>query len=237
MTEYRSPEYRSRGQARSRGDEPGPRAVGRRRAREGIAGAVVAVGITGGIGAGKSTALAMFRQLGALTISADEVVHMLYARPEYRAQVAARFGPDVLDGQGGVDRSVLAKRVGGDAGALRWLEHLVHPGVAEEIERSIREAPRGSVVVCEVPLLFESGAERLFDLIVTVEAGRQNRRGRSTHRFGTALFSRLEELQFSSEERMAGSDLAYRNDGDVEQLREFVRGAYGQALELLREKR
>ncbi len=120
---------------------------------------------------------------------------------------------------------------------LRWLEKLTHPRVAEEIERRISEAPPGAVVVCEVPLLFESGSEGLFDLIVTVEAGRENRRQRSIHRFDLAMFSELEELQASSEQRVAGSDLAFFNDGDVEQLRAFVREAYGRALGLLAEGR
>jgi dephospho-CoA kinase len=201
------------------------------------AGAVVAVGLTGGIGAGKSTALSLFEDLGALTVSADEVVHGLYARPEVSAQLAARFGAAVLDGDGRVDRTRLAESVRGQRRELRWLEQLTHPLVAEEIARRVREAPPGAVVVCEVPLLFESGYERLFDLVVTVEAGAQNRRRRSIHRFDLDLFSELEKLQASSEERVAGSDLTFFNDGDLEQLRGFVRQAYARAQEFLEEGR
>ena len=84
---------------------------------------------------------------------------------------------------------------------MRWLEKLTHPLVAEEIERRIGDAPAGTVVVCEVPLLFESGFERLFDLVVTVEAGGETRRRRSTHGFdvehvlGAGGFAGLQRTQ------------------------------------------
>ncbi len=146
-------------------------------------GGVVAIGLTGGIGAGKSTALAVFRELGALTISADELVHELYARPSVSAKIGARFGSGVLDAKGEVDRGRLAASVRGRRTDLGWLEDYIHPLVADEIERRIGDAPAGTVVVCEVPLLFESDLGRLFDLVVTVEADRETRRHRSTHDF------------------------------------------------------
>lgn len=216
--------------------QTGGESARRPRTREGGARAV-AVGLTGGIGAGKSTALSLFRELGALTVSADEVVHHLYVQPEVRAQLAARFGSAVLDAHGAVDRRRLAEAVRGRRRELRWLEKLTHPRVAEEIERRIREAPPGVVIVCEVPLLFESRCEVWFDLIVTVEAGRESRRQRSSHRFDSAMFAEFEELQASSEQRVTGSDLAFFNDGDVGQLGTFVQEAYGRALGLLREGR
>ena len=198
---------------------------------------VVALGLTGGMGAGKSTALAIFRELGAVTISADELVHELYARPSVSAEIGARFGRRVLDEEGKVNRSLLAASVRGRDRELRWLEELVHPLVAGEIERYIKDAPAESVLVCEVPLLFESGLDRLFDLVVTIEADRDARRRRSIHDFDIDMFSELEALQASSEERVAGSDLSFYNDGDVEHLRRFVRRAFAQALRLLEEPR
>ena len=204
-----------------------------RREREG-ARAVVVIGLTGGIGAGKTTALIMFQELGARTLSADQVVHDLYQQPEVADAVSAHFGEAVLDGEGGVDRSRLASAVRGHPLELRWLEELTHPRVVEEIERRIARVPAGSVVVCEVPLLFESGYEELFDLIVTVEADAEIRRQRSTHRFGLDQFAELEELQSSPEERRRGSDLVYVNNGDFAGLREFVAHAHHSALQLLR---
>lgn len=193
----------------------------------------VAVGLTGGIGAGKSTALAMFRELGALTTSADAIVHDLYTRPGFIARLHEHFGPDVLNPDGTVDRRRLAALVRGKREKLRWLEELTHPLVAEEIERFVADAPAGSVVVCEVPLLVESGYEPLFDLIVTVEAARGHRLRRSASRFHPQSFDEFERLQATTDQRVAVSDLVFRNDGDVDAMRDFVRTAYERALALL----
>jgi dephospho-CoA kinase len=222
----------------SRGRSPLPPEPARRAwSREGGNAGVVTVGLTGGIGAGKSTALAIFGELGAITMSADQLVHELYARPFVATEVEARFGSSVLDPHGRVDTRLLAEAVRGRRRDLRWLEKLTHPLVAEEIERRIGDAPAGTVVVCEVPLLFESGFERLFDLVVTIEAGGETRRRRSTHGFDVDMFSELEALQASSERRVAGSDLSFFNDGDREELWHFVQEAYGRALGMLEERR
>ncbi len=194
---------------------------------------VVAVGLTGGIGAGKSSALTLFHELGAVTTSADEIVHDLYARQAYVTRLVERFGVAVLDQRGRVDRRELARLVKGRREELRWLESLTHPLVEAEIEKVIVEARVGSIVVCEVPLLFESHFEALFDLLVTVEAERENRVIRSSHRFDPAVFEEFEGLQASTEERIAGSHLVYYNDGSLQHLREFVRDAYTHALALL----
>jgi dephospho-CoA kinase len=198
---------------------------------------VVAMGLTGGIGAGKSTALAFFAELGALTVSSDQEVHRLYARRGLSARIAAHFGNGVLNEGGTVDRARLAEAVRGRREELAWLEMLTHPLVAKAIQRRVERAPAGTVVVCEVPLLFEAGYEDLFDLVVTIEAGPENRRRRSVHSFGLEQFSELETLQASSKRRVAGSDLAFYNDGDLKDLGEFVRGAYELASGLLKEDR
>jgi dephospho-CoA kinase len=194
---------------------------------------VVAVGLTGGIAAGKSTTLRLFGDLGARTLSGDELVHGLYEQPAVSSRVAAHFGPEVLDQRGTVDRAQLARLVRGRPGELRWLEELTHPLVADEIGRQVAAAPGGSVVVCEVPLLFEADCKSLFDMIVTVEASAANRRRRSSHGFGLEQFEELESLQASTERRVAGSDLSFFNDGSPDELRAFVRKAYDRALQLL----
>ena len=194
---------------------------------------VVAVGLTGGIGAGKSTALALFADLGAMTLSADSLVHDFYRRPVAAEQVAGHFGPAVLGESGAVERTRLAQAVRGRPEELHWLESLVHPWVAGEIERTIETAPEGAVLVCEVPLLFESCSERLFDLVVTVEAGAEVRRLRSVHGFGIDQFEELEGLQVSQQRRVEGSDLIFYNDGGFDALARFVREAYDWARGLL----
>jgi len=190
---------------------------------------VVAVGLTGGIGAGKTTALRFFAESGALALSADEVVHQLYARVDVKQALLGYFGPEIFDPQGEVDRGRLVEAVRGRRDRLAWLEALTHPLVGEEISRFIREAPAGSVVVCEVPLLFEARMEHDFDLIITIEAGEKDRRRRSVHDFGIEMFGEFEGLQASGERRVAGSDLAFANDGEVDHLRAFVCQAYERA--------
>jgi dephospho-CoA kinase len=190
---------------------------------------VVAVGLTGGIGAGKTTALRFFAEAGACTLSADDVVHQLYSSEDVRRALAGYFGPEVVNADGQVDRRRLAAAVRGRRDRLSWLEGLTHPLVRETMARFIRGAPAGAVVVCEVPLLFEAGMECDFDLVVTVEAGAEQRRQRSTHGFDEDLFGELEALQASTERRVCGSDLAFFNDGDVTHLRAFVRHAYEHA--------
>jgi dephospho-CoA kinase len=208
--------------------------MGRER-RESQAGrTVVAVGLTGSIGAGKSTVLALFSECGALVFSADQLVHELYECPVVTSQVAEHFGAWVLDGAGSVDRARLAEAVRGRPAELHWLEGLTHPMVATEIAHRVEAAPQSSVVVCEVPLLVESGFESLFDLIVTVEAGSEVRRLRSTHHFGLEQFAELEALQASREQRVRGSDLVVANDGDLDQLGESVREAFAVARGMLR---
>jgi dephospho-CoA kinase len=211
--------------------------VGRERRESQGTREVVAVGLTGGIGAGKSTALRLFAECGALVSSADELVHRLYEQPQLAAAVGDHFGPRVLKRDGTVDRSRLAKAVRGRPDELRWLEGLTHPRVAEEIERITSSAPAGNVVVCEVPLLFESGCERLFDLIVTVEAAGELRRRRSIHGFGLKQFEELEALQASSERRVEGSDLVFVNEGGLRELREFVGRAHEAARQMLQQGR
>ena len=194
---------------------------------------VVAVGLTGGIGAGKSTALGLFGKEGAVTVSADQIVHDLYGTSGVAERLAEHFGREVLNEQGTVDRTALARKLRGRRGELTWLERTIHPLVTKEIERRIQEAPDGSVVVCEVPLLFEAGYQTLFDLVVTIEAGGDARRSRSIHSFDLEQFSELERLQASTDERVRGSHIIFFNDGEMEALEAFVRDAHRQACLLV----
>ena len=199
---------------------------------QGAASRAVAVGLTGGLGAGKTTALFMFRELGAVTLSADAIVHSLYLAPEIRAALVERFSRAILDDNGEVDRRRLRQAVKGDRPALQWLERLTHPRVGAAIERAIREAPSGAVVVCEVPLLFEAGLRDRFQLVVTVEASPGVRLARSADRFDEQGFSEFDSFQAGTERRVQGSDMVFYNDGGLENMRAFVREAYARALAL-----
>ncbi len=190
---------------------------------------VVAVGLTGSVGAGKSTALRMFADLGAAVFSADEAVHRLYLRSDVRASLRARFGPAVLADDGSVDRSALAEIVLADEGARSWLEDFIHPQVADEMRRFLSACPSATVVVFEIPLLFDSGMERMFDLTVTIEAGREVRARRTTEPQRRRVFEGFDLKQLPRERRTSVADEAYVNDGDLEQLRRFVDSVYRRA--------
>lgn len=194
---------------------------------------VVAVGLTGSIGAGKSTALSMFSDLGLEAISADEIVHELYQRPGFISVVVDHFGQGILSSDGSIERVCLAEAVRGKTAELRWLEQATHPLVSEEITRRIQAAATGSLIVCEVPLLFETGFERLFDLVVTIEAAPEVRRHRSIHKFGLQQFGEFENLQASRERRVTGSDMVFVNDGTLDEMRDFVSTVRDRARQML----
>ena len=143
----------------------------------------VAVAITGGIGAGKSEALAAFARHGAATVSSDEIVHELLRRPEVREAVVERLGNGVVGPDGELDRGAIATVVFNDPEALAWLEALLHPLVSAEYLvwreqlAGLPDPPR--VCVTEVPLLYEAGAEGRFDKVVVITAPTKLRRARS----------------------------------------------------------
>ena len=176
------------------------------------------VAITGGIGAGKSEALAAFARHGAAVASADDIVHRLYRRPDVRDALVARWGSRVLDRQGELDRAAVGRIVFSDREELAWLEALVHPLVVEEQARWREElGDRARLAVIEVPLLYETGAEERFDAVVAITAPAALRRERAR----VGLEGREDRL-LPDDEKTSRADFAYVNDGGLESLDAFV---------------
>jgi len=182
--------------------------------------AVPFVGLTGGIGAGKTEALAALERLGAATLSSDAVVHELLAGEEARDELVRRLGPDVAP-DGRVDRDAVAALVFERPDQREWLESYLWPRVGErmaawraELER--RDPPPRAAVV-EVPLLFESGMEPVFDHTIAVVADEDVRADRAGARGHAGLASR-ESRQLGQEEKAERAEFAVRNDGSVEEL-------------------
>ena len=182
----------------------------------------VAVAITGGIGAGKSEALAAFRRHGAATVSSDEIVHELLRTPEVKQAVVARLGQGIVAPDGQLDRAAIATIVFNDPEALTWLEALLHPLVSAEYLRwreqlgALEHAP--AVCVTEVPLLYESGGEVRFDKVVVITAAEDVRRSRSE----VATADR-EQWLLPDGEKAARADYVFANDGSLDELDAFVR--------------
>jgi dephospho-CoA kinase len=183
--------------------------------------AVPFVGLTGGMGAGKSTALAELERLGAAVLSTDAVVHELYAGQSLRDAVVERWGEDVIAPDGTVDRSAVAERVFADAEDRAWLEGVLWPLVGERVDewltkiRARTPPPRAAVV--EVPLLFEAGMEGMYDATVAVIADEQARRERAASR-GHALEDARAARQLPQEEKARRATFVVRNDGSEREL-------------------
>jgi dephospho-CoA kinase len=154
-------------------------------------------------------------------LSSDQVVHDLYLRADVRDTVAERFGVQVLDPDGAIDRRAVAEIVFADPAALRELELLLHPLVAEEAERFRREAEAAgaAIAVQEVPLLFEREADDRYDRTVLITAPDELRRARDPERF-----DRRRVHQLADEEKRALADEVFVNDGDVAALDLWVAG-------------
>ena len=175
------------------------------------------VGLTGGLGAGKSTALAALSELGAATLSTDAVVHELLGSAEVREAVAERFGPSVVV-DGVVDRSAVAAQAFGNEGDREWLEELLWPRVGERVAE-FRDSVGGvPAAVVEVPLLFESGMEAAFDHTIAVVADEGLRAERAGARGHEAVIERAGR-QLTQEQKSQRADFTVRNDGTTGELK------------------
>lgn len=188
------------------------------------------IGLTGGIGAGKSEALAAFERAGAAILSTDQVAHDLLDTPEVRDLLVGRWGADVAPG-GTVDRDRVAEIVFDDPDELRWLESQTHPRVGRAVaEWRSRLGPEVPVAVVEVPLLFEAAMEGAFDATVAVVAHDDVRERRLAERGHGGLEGR-ESRQLEQEEKARRADHVIRNDGSLEQLDRLVAEALGELTE------
>jgi len=190
----------------------------------------VTIAVTGPLASGKSTFVEILGDLGAETVSADEVVHDLLAEDEETIDaITRRFGEGVR-GERGIDRKALGREVFGDTEALRDLEQMLHPRVREETERRAAESG-ADVFVAEIPLLFEGGRGDQFDYTVAVTTPNERRRGWAEERGMREEQRRaIEGRQLSSEEKARHADIVVENDGDLDKLREQAKALVDRAL-------
>jgi len=186
---------------------------------------VLRVGLTGGVGAGKTTVAVHLAELGAVVVDADRVAREV-VRPgsEGLAAVTDAFGRSVLAADGSLDRKVLAAVVFADEAARLRLNRIVHPLVRARTEELLARAPEDAIVVNEVPLLVENGLGDRYHLVIVVEAPEDERVGRLVGGRGMAAedVRRRIRAQADPSGRRAAADVALDNTGDVGALRERV---------------
>jgi dephospho-CoA kinase len=192
------------------------------------------LGLSGGIGSGKSTVTRILAELGAITIDADAIVHELQAPGQpMLAEIAAAFGPQVIAADGSLDREAVAAIVFRDEQARTRLGHLVHPPVIAEMMRRAKAAVEENVplVVLDIPLLFEgrrsgrgSGALMNFDATVCVWVSRDVQLERTQARDGSDLgeAERRVAAQMPIDEKRDLADYVIDNSGSLEETRAQV---------------
>lgn len=175
------------------------------------------VGLTGGIGAGKSEALAAFERRGVPVLSTDEVAHDILDDDQVRTALVERWGEEIAPG-GAVDRDRVGEIVFADLDELAWLESVTHPRVgAKVLEWRQSLGPEMDIAVVEVPLLFEAGMDEAFDATLAVVVGDEIRDARLRKR-GQAGLAGREDRQLDQAEKERRADHVVRNDGSLEEL-------------------
>ncbi len=200
------------------------------------------LGLTGGIGSGKSTVARMFAELGAVILDADEFVrHLLEPGQEGALAVRDAFGPEVMAADGSVDRKLLAAKVFGDEAARQRLEAILHPLVVKarraRVEKIMGERGPGAVVISEAALIFEAGTASEFDGVILVTAPVPIRTARlASAGWDGGDIGRRMAAQWPDEKKAGLADWVVDNGGSEDQTRAQVEALWSrfQAMALAR---
>lgn len=198
----------------------------------GTIGTMLLVGLTGGIGSGKSTVARYFAQCGAVIVDVDQAARAVVqsGEPAFLA-VVERFGGQIVGPDGELDRPALAAIVFADSEARRDLERITHPAMGAEMMRQIGEAPENAVVVVDAPLLVESKQQGMYAVVVVVEAPREVRLDRLVERGLTRedAAARM-AAQATDEERRAVADFVVDNSSDLHALEAALDVVWGEIV-------
>lgn len=192
------------------------------------------IGITGGIATGKSTVLAIFAELGAVTVSADDIARKVLARntPAYE-EVVERFGEGVLTPDHDIDRAALASIIFANPDARQILNDITHPHIIAEIRREIEQfrkyPPSPDAILCvEIPLLIECGLEKIVDEVLLVAAEHGTQVSRLTSRSGISSEEALRRIdaQMPLDRKIERADRVIWNNGSRDSLRSSVQAVW-----------
>ena len=191
------------------------------------------VGLTGGIGSGKTAVSEIFRELGADIIDADEISRNLLKKGAPLVKdIVDHFGTESLDAQGNLDRPALRQRIFNDPSAKGWLESLLHPAIRKEIQERIHNST-GCYILLVVPLLLESGDYDFVDRILVVDIPESLQVERIMQRDGTEaeLVRRIIESQATRQQRLEQADDVLDNSGSLDEARTKVRQLHEQYMQ------
>lgn len=192
------------------------------------------IGLTGGIGSGKSAVSRCFEELGITVVDAD-VAARVVVEPGQPAliQIAEHFGPGVIDANGALDRAALRRIVFEDPGQRRWLESLTHPLIGEEIRRGLREA-KSPYAILASPLLLEAKQDALAHRILVVDVSEETQVARTMRRDSNSgeQVRAIIAAQISRAERLARADDVIENNGSLEDLEPKVLALHRRYLEI-----
>lgn len=177
------------------------------------------MGLTGGIGSGKSAVAELLAAKGAMIVDSDVLAReVVEPGTPGLAAIVDRFGDQVLSGEGGLNRKALGAVVFADAAARRDLEAIVHPAVRQRAAELTNQAPGGSVVVQVIPLLVETGQQDRFDHVIVIDLSPETQRQRIAERDGPEQAEARMAAQASREDRLAIADTVINNDGSPVEL-------------------
>lgn len=177
------------------------------------------IGLTGGIGSGKTAAATVFEQHGIRVVDADIVAHNISAKPEIIAQVKAHFGQSYLTADQQLDRPRLRKRVFNDPQAKAWLEALLHPRIRSQMMQELQSA-KSAYVVLSAPLLLENKLDKLVNRVLVIDVPEELQLERASARDNTdaAIIRNIMSAQLSRTERLSKANDVVDNQGDLAAL-------------------
>lgn len=194
---------------------------------------MIRIGLTGGIGSGKSTVATMLAERGAVIIDADQISRELVEPGgEALAALVTEFGPRILQENGSLSRGELAALAFSEPQATARLNAIMHPLIREESARRLREAPQAPAVVYDMPLLVETGQQDLVDLVVVADVPEEVQLDRAVRLRGLDPVDvrRRMEVQASREVRLAAADVVIDNSGDLAQTQAQVSRLWGEIV-------
>lgn len=186
------------------------------------------IGLTGGIASGKSTVSNILKSFGIKTADADVTAKEISEREDVIQEMTEIFGKEILGEDGKLDRAKLKEMVFSDKNKLSALNKLIHPKVKEEFKKIKENAAKNDIIIFDIPLLFESGMDKMCDKIILVFVDRETQIKRMFERDGISekLAVKIIDAQMSLEEKMKKSDIHINNNGTLEELEKKVKDIY-----------